>query len=137
MTIPRTPMILGLAGLIPFILGAALAPAGGAALAGALGIQILLLYGTVILAFMSGVLWGFAAKGWTLGYVLSVIPALWAFFAGFWDDSARMIALAIGFAAILGLDWGFRHLAPPWWLRLRVILTVVVLACFGTTIAFA
>lgn len=136
MNIPRVPLILGLAGLIPFVLGAGLASSGGTVLAGALGIQILLLYGTVILAFMAGVLWGFAAKGWTLGYVLSVTPALWAFFAAFLEDGPRMIALAIGFAAILGLDWGFRHLAPEWWLRLRAILTVVVLACLGTAIAF-
>ena len=136
MNIPRTPLILGLAGLIPFVLGAALASSGGTALAGALGIQILLLYGTVILAFMSGVLWGFAAKGWSLGYGLSVLPALWTFFAAFLDDAPRMIALAIGFAAILGLDFAFRHLAPSWWWRLRVILTVIVLACLGTTIVF-
>lgn len=136
MNIPRTPLILGLAGLIPFVLGAALASFGGAALDQAIGIGILLNYGTVILAFMSGVLWGFAAKGWSLGYGLSVIPALWAFFASFLDDPARMIALAIGFAAILGLDFAFRDLAPAWWLRLRVILTAVVLACLGTTIVF-
>ncbi len=136
MNIPRTPLILGLAGLIPVVLGAALASFGGAALPVAIGIGILLNYGTVILAFMSGVLWGFAAKGWNLGYALSVIPALWAFFASFLDDQARMIALAVGFAAILGLDYAFRSLAPPWWLRLRMILTGVVLTCFGTTIVF-
>ena len=49
---------------------------------------------------------------------------------------ARMIALAVGFAAILGLDYAFRNLAPLWWLRLRVILTAVVLASLGTTIVF-
>lgn len=134
----RIPMILGLAGLIPFVLGAGMASFGSTALAGALGIQILLLYGTVILAFMSGVLWGFAAKdrGWNLGYALSVMPALWAFFASFLDHQARMIALALGFAAILGLDLVFRHLAPQWWLRLRLILTSVVLTCLGTAIVF-
>lgn len=136
MTIPRIPLILGLAGLIPFVLGAALASFGGAALEQAIGIGMLLEYGTVILAFMSGVLWGFAAKGWNLGYGLSVIPALWAFFASFLDDQARMIALAIGFAAVFGLDYAFRHLAPEWWLRLRIMLTAVVLACLGVTIVF-
>jgi hypothetical protein len=134
MNIPRVPLLLGLAGLIPFALGGISALYGEAAI----GIHILLQYGTVILAFMSGVLWGFAAKdqGWHLGYVLSTLPALWAFFASFLDDQPRMIALAIGFAAILGLDFAFRHLAPQWWLGLRMILSAVVLTCLGTTIAF-
>jgi hypothetical protein len=138
MTIPRTPLILGLAGLIPFMLGAVLTIFGAAALPETIGMRILLEYSRVILAFISGVLWGFAAKvqGWNFGYALSTLPALWAFFASFLDDQPRMIALAIGFAAILGLDFAFRHLAPQWWLGLRMILSAVVLTCLGTTIAF-
>ena len=48
------------------------------------GPYVELAYGTVILAFMSGVLWGFATKAperqAPVCYALSVIPALWAFF---------------------------------------------------------
>lgn len=133
MNIPRTPLILGLLGLIPFVFGAAEVVFGTAGLAEGIGIQILLHYGTVILAFMSGVLWGLAAtgKGWNLGYALSVVPALWAFFSTLLDVPTRMITLTIGFVAILGLDWAFRHLAPLWWLRLRLTLTAVVVLCFG------
>jgi len=135
MNIPRTPLILGLLGLIPFVFGAVEVVFGTAGLAEGIGIQILLLYGTVILAFMSGVLWGLAAtgKGWNLGYILSVIPALWAFFSTLLDVPTRIIALAIGFAAILVLDWVYRHIAPRWWLHLRLILTSVVLLCLGLT----
>ena len=67
--IPRAPLILGLLGLIPFVWGAASVMVDDLA---ALGLQYLgprfigpymqLAYGTVILSFMSGVLWGFATK---------------------------------------------------------------------------
>lgn len=135
MNIPKIPLILGLAGLIPFGFGAALAVFDDASAAQALGIHILLHYGTVILAFMSGVLWGFAAqnRGWPMGYGLSVLPALWAFFATFAVPHAQLFALGLGFLALLVLDWSFarRALTPPWWMRLRVILTTGVLTCLA------
>ena len=69
MQIPRAPLLLGLAGLIPFIWGAMtilfpdLAIWGQMTLGGRfIGPYIQLFYGAIILAFMSGVLWGFAAK---------------------------------------------------------------------------
>ena len=88
--IPTAPLLLGLAGLIPFVWGAltVLAPdlqAWGASHLGPrfVGPYVQLFYGSVILSFMSGVLWGFATKAQggqaATGYVLSVIPALWAF----------------------------------------------------------
>ncbi len=65
--IPRAPLLLGLAGLIPFLWGAlsVLRPEVAAWGAGALGPRFVgpyvqLFYGAVILSFMSGVLWGFA-----------------------------------------------------------------------------
>ena len=84
--IPRAPLWLGLAGLIPFIWGALtglvdpLANWGAATFGGRfVGPYIQLFYGTVILSFMSGVLWGFATKTSgakaTAGYILAVIPA--------------------------------------------------------------
>ena len=142
--IPRSALLLGLAGLIPFLWSAAtqLSPA----LAGwagqflspiFLGAVVGVTYGTVILSFMSGVLWGFATKadGAEAGvaYALSVIPALWAFIMVTDASSNSVIFLAAGFAGLLLLDamyaaWG---LAPRWWLRLRVMLTVLVLGCLA------
>ena len=142
--IPRPALLLGLAGLIPFLWSAAthLSPA----LAGwagqwlppmFLGAYVGLTWGTVILSFMSGVLWGFAAKaeGREAGaaYALSVVPALWVFFTVTDASANSTIFLAAGFVGLLLLDamysaWG---LAPVWWLRLRVMLTVVVLACLA------
>jgi hypothetical protein len=142
--IPRAALLLGLAGLIPFLWSAAtvLFPA----LAGwagqwliplFLGPYVGLTYGTVILSFMSGVLWGFATKAEgreaAVAYTLSVIPALWCFLMVTDASDNSTIYLAAGFVGLLFLDtifsvWG---LAPPWWLRLRVMLTVVVVACLA------
>lgn len=143
--IPRGALYLGLAGLIPFV-----AAAGVIALRPTLpmdgfnmplmgfGHLVLLAYGRMILAFMAGVLWGFAAKGeaglWA--YAASVTPALWVFFTSFLPDAQEDITLAIGFAALLALDFAFARagLAPPWWMRLRALLTAVVLACLAISI---
>ena len=89
--IPRSALLLGLLGVLPF---------AGASTYNKLqqdlsdvtirvigprfvGPYVQLFYGAVILSFMSGVLWGFATrangKQATLGYIFSVLPALWAF----------------------------------------------------------
>ncbi len=142
--IPRAPLILGLAGLIPFLWGAAseLLPALGDFGIRTLGPRfvgpyVTLSYGTVILAFMSGVLWGFATRAApgtaAVGHALSVIPALWAFvFVGGGPVSAAIYLIA-GFLGLLLLDAAFAAwgLAPPWWLRLRLGLTAVVVGCLA------
>lgn len=147
--IPRSALILGLAGLIPFLWGAAnvLFPAtvgwGGRWLSPMfMGTYVSLTYGTVILSFMSGVLWGFATKATgreaALGYGLSVIPALWAFFMVNGDPGNAAVNLAAGFAGLLLLDASFARqgLAPAWWMRLRLLLTGIVLACLAVPILF-
>lgn len=138
--IPRAALLLGLAGLIPF-----LATAGADLLQLPTPVRgwedrIAVQYGIVILCFMSGVLWGFATKtsgkAAVLGYCLSVLPALWAFFTTFGPTPQSLIALMLGFAALLGFDWHFWRtgLAPAWWMRLRLILTSVVLASLATSV---
>jgi Protein of unknown function (DUF3429) len=142
--IPRAALLLGLAGLLPFLWGAATLFSGalndwGAAMLGPrfVGPYVSLSYGTVILAFMSGVLWGFAAKAdgpeAATGYALSVIPALWAFFFVGGGPTSAAIYLSAGFAGLLALDWSFwrQGLAPEWWMRLRAGLTAVVLLCLA------
>lgn len=145
--IPRSALILGLAGLIPFLWGAAnvLFPAtvgwGGQWLSPMfMGTYVSLTYGVVILSFMSGVLWGFATKAEggaaATGYALSVLPALWAFFMVNGDPGNAAVNLFAGFAGLLMLDYSFARqgLAPAWWMRLRVLLTAVVLACLAVPI---
>lgn len=138
--IPSSALLLGLAGLIPFLWGAASASIPGLGTWGLqtfgprfVGLYVQLFYGAIILAFMSGVLWGFAtkAKGKTAatGYVLSVIPALWAFFFTGGGPSSAGMNLIVGFAALLALDLVFwlQGLAPKWWMALRVVLTAIVI----------
>lgn len=142
-TIPRSALILGLAGLLPFLWGAVtvllpdLGRWGQLNLGGQfVGPYVQLAYGAIILSFMSGVLWGFATKTTgrvaTAGYVLSVIPALWAFFMTGEGPTTWAVNLIVGFLGLLMLDWHFwrLELAPPWWMRLRVLLTGIVIVTF-------
>ena len=135
--IPRAPLLLGLAGVLPFAWGAltaAFAPLGDWSWqtlgARATGRTLLVLYGTIILSFMSGTAWGFATRAEgrhaAVLYALSTAPALWALFLGF-----STVMLALGFLALLLLDWHAQRagLAPPWWLRLRLLLTALVVPC--------
>ena len=143
-TIPRAPLILGLAGLIPFLWGAltVLLPDLGLWTAQTIGPRfagpyVMLFYGAVILSFMSGVLWGFATKATgtlaSIGYALSVIPALWAFFMTGGGPVSAGMNLIFGFAGLLVLDWQFARwgLTPPWWMALRLLLSTVVIACLA------
>lgn len=144
MRIPSMPLALGLAGLIPFVWGALtylngdLNAWGSAHLGPRLvGPYVQLFYGSVILSFMSGVLWGFATKATgkqaATGYVLSVIPALWAFFMTGGGPVGAGTNLIFGFAGLMLLDYAFFTwgLTPEWWMRLRVLLTSIVLICLA------
>ena len=142
--IPTAPLILGLAGLIPFIWGALTYLSDPLAQWGLdhlgsrfIGPYVQLFYGSVILSFMSGVLWGFATKASgaqaAMGYTLSVIPALWAFFMTGGGPVTAGLNLIFGFAGLLILDFAFFSwgLTPAWWMNLRVLLTTIVLACLA------
>lgn len=141
--IPLPALALGLAGLVPFLVGTATLVRPGL-LAGfdlpaplGAGRALLAAYGTIILSFMSGALWGFAARARggiaAAGLALSVIPALYALFFVSGTGRDAMAMLLLGFAALLPLDalFQWRGLAPGWWLRLRLILTAVVCSCLA------
>ena len=140
--IPKPVFILGGAGLLPFVWGVVTAFHAGLSewTLGTVGPRFIgqsvqFFYGTVILSFMSGVIWGFSAKGEqnqaAVGYALSVVPALWAFFMidSSSEDAGRN--LIAGFLGLLLIDWYFwrLQLAPPWWMRLRFSLTFIVILC--------
>ncbi|WP_143595862.1 DUF3429 domain-containing protein [Tropicibacter naphthalenivorans] len=143
-TIPRSALILGLAGVIPFAWGALTVISGDLAGWGLralgprfIGPYVQLFYGAVILSFMSGVLWGFATKvegeRAAVGYGLSTLPALWAFFMTGGGPTSAGLSLIFGFLGLLVLDWQFWRwgLAPAWWMQLRVLLTALVVICLG------
>ena len=141
MTIPAPALMLGLAGILPFAWGAAtaLSPALAAILPvpRLVGQAVLVGYGSVILCFMSGVLWGFVASSGTeqhrwRGYALSVVPALWVFFA-VTPGPQGISALLVGFLVLLASEaqFGLWGLTPPWWMRLRLVLTAGVAVCLA------
>ncbi|SNS88594.1 DUF3429 domain-containing protein [Antarctobacter heliothermus] len=145
--IPRSALILGLAGVVPFVWGALtlLLPGlfdWGLATFGPrfVGPYVQLFYGAVILSFMSGVLWGFATKAEgrqaATGYALSTLPALWAFFTTGGGEARAAMNLIVGFLALLLLDYAFARwgLAPRWWMYLRLLLTGLVVACLAVIV---
>lgn len=142
--VPRAALLLGYAGLAPFLWGVLtlwVEPLESMTL-NALGPRfvgpyVLLSFGTIILAFMSGVLWGFAtraeenAAGWA--YALSTVPALWAFFFVGGGPVSASINLIAGFLAVLAIDWFMwrNGLTPRWWMTLRIPLTMAVCICLA------
>ena len=147
--IPNSALILGLSGLIPFFWGA-VSSLGFVSekfkLTGIsekyTGSSINLIYGTIILAFMSGVLWGFAAnvgdKRRPVGFLLSVLPALWAFFTFNGILINPLVSLIIGFLGVFAIDIRFYYwqLTPEWWLSLRSILTLFVIICLSANLGW-
>ena len=136
LTIPLEPLLLGLAGLVPFAgLSAAMAFAPASAPDDAL--RILVLYAAVILSFLGGVHWGLAlrqAPG--TSFTASVVPSLLAWAAAaFLEPKAALIVLGAGFAALLVYDIAVvrGRGAPVWYRPLRVGLTAIVM----TSIALA
>ena len=138
--IPNSALILGLSGLIPFFWGTVTSldfVLENLKLTGLseeyTGARINLTYGTIILAFMSGVLWGFAAnvsgKRQPIGFILSVLPALWAFFTFNGILINPFMSLIIGFLGVFAVDIRFYYwqITPEWWLSLRSILTFFVI----------
>ena len=134
--VPLPALLLGFAGLIP--------PVGLTAVALLdLGLfapstpGFVLTYAAVILSFLGGTWWGFVSRsdrpGWTL-LGISVLPALagWAAIFSF-QPPAALFALAIALLAAMAVDAYLtrRRLAPRWWLRLRLPLSLGLALCCG------
>ena len=139
--IPTGALILGLSGVLPFAWGAVTLLSEEAFNFGIenfgarfVGPLIQLSFGAIILCFMSGVLWGFATKmdekNGSLGYILSVLPALWAFLSMGRGPISDTISLIVGFLAVLLIDRHFYllKLTPLWWMNLRIPLTFLVIS---------
>jgi hypothetical protein len=138
--LPRPALILGLAGLLPF-LACTLAVWTTGYPDFVLFINLQMAYGAVILAFLGAVHWGLAmaqndAGNWRrLGF--SVLPALAGWVALVLPNALGLLLLALGFAGVFLVD--LRAIAagraPAWYKTLRKPLTAIVLLCLGTTYA--
>lgn len=137
---PSLAIVLGFAGLIPFIsgaLGLLIVPEGWRPLV----LNALLDYAAVILAFMGAIHWGLAMRAQEtdtrarvqLG--LSVIPPLLGWVA-ITDGLPLFIALPVLLLAFAGLHVADVRavtlgLAPRWYTTLRTPLTAVVCLCLA------
>jgi hypothetical protein len=101
-------------------------------------------YAAVILSFMGAIHWGLAMRPAAVGtagpgrsMTLSVLPALLAWVALSLPPGAGLVAMGVGFAGVYWMD--ARAIAageaPPWYRRLRVPLTWVVLICLAVAVA--
>jgi hypothetical protein len=131
--VPAPAAILGLAGLIPFAAAAALGlqpgPTGERA-----GVA-LLAYGAVILSFLGGIHWGLAltrpaGPDWR-GLGIGVLPSLAGWAGLLAGGTAGLLLILAGFLALLPVDLALARsrTAPPWFARLRTVLTGAVAAC--------
>jgi Protein of unknown function (DUF3429) len=139
-TIPTPALILGAAGLLPFIVTALQVSFGwpfSPRLTGP-ALYNLTIYGAVILSFLGGVQWGFVAAkpaqhrlaAWRR-YLFSVLPSL-AAWAGLWFAARNgLLILAASFVLAMLYDlWtSGAGEAPRWYGRLRIGLTAVVVVC--------
>ncbi|MGG7567528.1 DUF3429 domain-containing protein [Rhodovulum sp. DZ06] len=143
MTRPPLPaMILGAAGLIPFV-SLAISIHMGAAIWADHATQAVLVYGAVILSFMGGCRWGFACAGlgdgprfWPLA--VSVAPALLAWGAALVGDKAGLLMLSGGLLLLFVADEELTRTggAPEWWSALRAPLSVIAaLSLFAAALA--
>ncbi|MEQ9609154.1 MAG: DUF3429 domain-containing protein [Kiloniellaceae bacterium] len=134
---PRPAMVLGFAGLLPFLAGAAGAWAAGSP-AYIIVINMQMAYGAVILSFLGAVHWGLAmaqedAARWRhLGF--SVAPALAGWLALILPNPLGLVLLVLGFVAVFFADLRSPRL-PPWYKALRKPLTLVTILCLAASYA--
>jgi hypothetical protein len=136
-TYPKVPLILGIAGLLPFV-ALSLALAAGLTLplfTDEDSMRVALVgYGVVILSFLGGVRWGLALKEDESGegkasrdFIIAVIPALLGWFAWFQPSPADLWWLAVAHILLGLLDYGLacRVIVQEWFGRLRLGLSAV------------
>lgn len=135
---------LGGAGLIPFILSAALAYTAPDAVDRLRAADAGMFYGAVILSFLGGIRWGLAlgpqfARDRNLQIAISVVPSLVGWAALLVAPVIGALMLIAGFVGMLLLDalLGREGRAPDWFFGLRLILTTgAVLSLIALLISF-
>ena len=137
--VPAPAAILGLAGIVPFAAAAALTLRPGPA--GAFAGFALLTYGAVILSFLGGIHWGLAlarpAEPRLRKLAIGVLPSLAGWAGLLAGGTAGLLLLLAGFLAVLAVDRGLARdgTAPPWFARLRTVLTCAVASCLLLALA--
>ena len=128
--IPKAAIILGLAGVLPFVVFGLLAiTLGGGSVTPKLADTLLIGYGAVILSFIAGVRWGLALtvpneSDQALQLTVSTVPSIIAWAACFMPFAYGLPLLAFTHAAIAVWDIRAMHngRGPVWYAKLRMIL---------------
>lgn len=100
---------------------------------------VVVVYAAVILSFLGGIAWGAACAAaagepWSDEssrlLVLSVVPALVGWGATFLPAPYPLSVMAAAILAVLFIDWrlAVANIVPPWWMKLRVRLSLTVAA---------
>jgi hypothetical protein len=134
--IARLAILVGIAGLVPFIAGVVglfALPANSVAILG-----WFYLYSAGILAFMGGIYWTMALQLENRSYPQSPLVTMLlsqVFFVGaglglLLHTPQKILLYTVAFALLYLVDvrW-MRQYWPAWYLKLRLLLTVVVLLC--------
>nr|WP_167953704.1 DUF3429 domain-containing protein [Sphingomonas jejuensis] len=143
LAIPRPALLLGFAGLLPPLtaLWAMMMlddPASSEAM-----FTAIFAYTTLIFSFIGGVWWGFSSAdgrrpGWA-DLTLAVFPSLAAFLtlplvAQTGPDGAVLLALLVLVSPVIDLRFRRRGLAPTWWMRLRMPLSIGLSTLLGAAV---
>jgi hypothetical protein len=135
--LPRAAVWLTWSGFLPFVAALAAWAVGGLFAETqplSIGSKAFLVYSAVILSFLGGVRWGrvMSAGAGAPGYVLAVLPSLWAFPALFLPAMHALAALAVGFGLALWFDTRADALpATPGFRQLRRAISAAVIGAHG------
>ena len=134
--VARLAILVGIAGLVPFIAGVVglfALPANSVAILG-----WFYLYSAGILAFMGGIYWTMALQLENRSYpqsplvtmLLSQVFSVGAGLGLLLHTPQKILLYTVAFALLYLVDarW-MRQYWPAWYLKLRLLLTVVVLLC--------
>jgi hypothetical protein len=128
--IPSTALLLGLAGLIPFLAGAASQWVALPLLTPEPGLKLIIAYGAIILSFLGGIRWGTAigpydSRRQGMEFTASVLGSLAGLAAVFIPPVPALTLLIAGFL-MQGL-WDVTSVEagrlPSWFGKLRMLLT--------------
>ncbi len=135
-SIPETPRLLGLAGILPQAICVLLVLFGGPEYRYA-ALSIGYAYAVIIFSFLGGMWWGLAVGKMACGdevkrwiFIAGVMPSLvslisslpWVYGENWPEPSLILLGLGIAFSPLV--DRRLADISPLWWMPLRITLSI-------------